>query len=88
MLNGFNVTGRVIKLQATEVSIAVMVAKAGRFGEAKASNALADTLVVLLPLNKVELKHRHTSGIMKWPAMSSESRRFSKASFLRSEKGI
>ncbi|OQU96873.1 hypothetical protein CLAIMM_02894 [Cladophialophora immunda] len=35
----------------------------------------------------VELKQRQTSGIMKCPAMSRESRRFSRASFLRSEKG-
>ncbi len=53
------------KFQETLVSIAVIVAKGGRFGEANASNALAETLVVLLPLNNVELKHKHTSGIMK-----------------------
>ena len=72
---------------STLVSIAVILAKGGKFGDAKASNALAETLVVRLPRNKVELKQRHISGIMKCPAMSRESRRFSMASFLRSEKG-
>jgi hypothetical protein len=67
--------------------MAVMVAKGGRFGDAKASKALAEILVVLFPLNKVELKQRHTSGIIKCPAMSRESSMFSRASFFRSEKG-
>ena len=87
MLNASRVVGRDTKFQFTLVSIAVIVAKGGRLGEAKASKELAETLVVLLPLNKVELKHRQTSGTMKWPAMSSESSRFSKASVFRSEKG-
>src|SRR5271170_3082880 len=67
--------------------MAVIVAKGAKLGEAKASNALADILVVRLPRKRVELKHRHTSGIIKCPAMSKESSRFSSASFLLSEKG-
>jgi hypothetical protein len=67
--------------------MAVILAKGERLGESNASNALADIFVVLLPLNKVELKHRQTSGIMKCPAMSKESSRFSRASFFLSEKG-
>ena len=87
MLNACREVGRLTKFQATLVLMAVIVAKGGKFGEPKASKALADIFVVLLPLKRVELKHRHTSGIMKWPAMSSESSRFSRASFLRSAKG-
>ena len=87
MLNGSSVVGRKTWFQLTLVSIAVIVARAGMLGEPNASNELAETLVVRLPLNKVELKHKHTSGIMKWPAMSSESSKFSTASFFRSEIG-
>ena len=56
-------------------------------GEGARDGRLTDILVVLLPRKSFELKQRHTSGIMKCPAMSSESSRFSSASFLRSEKG-
>lgn len=63
------------------------VSRALGMEEALAPGGLTDILVVLLPRKSLELKHRHTSGIMKCPAMSSESNRFSRASFLRSEKG-
>ena len=87
MLNAWSDVDLVTKFHATVVSIAVILAKGARLGDANASNALADTLVVLLPRNKVELKQRHTSGIIKCPAMSNESSRFSSASFFRSENG-
>lgn len=67
--------------------MAVIVANGGRFGDANASNALAEILVVRFPRYSVELKHKQTSGIMKCPAMSRESSRFSRASFFRSENG-
>src|SRR2546423_12331783 len=88
MENAAKAVGRVTRSQDTSMSIAVIVASGGRFGEPNASNALAEIFVVLFPRNNFELKHRHTSGIMKCPAISREFNRFSNASFLRSKKGV
>ena len=65
ILNACRDVGRLTKFHVTSVVIAVIVASGGRFGEPNASKALADILVVLFPRNKVELKQRQTSGIMK-----------------------
>jgi hypothetical protein len=65
MLKAFKLVGRVTRFHATFVSIAVIVARGGRFGDPKASKALAEIFVVLFPRKSVELKHKHTSGIMK-----------------------
>ena len=65
-----------------------MFASGGKLGEAKASKALADTFVARFPRKILELKHRQTSGIMKWPAISMESSKFATASVFRSATGV
>jgi hypothetical protein len=58
----------------------VTFARGSQFGLAKASKEEAETLVVRLPLYSVWWKKRHTSGIIKVPAIIKLPRRLSTAS--------
>lgn len=74
------VVGRLMRFQFTSAPMAEIFARGSKFGEAKAENDDAETLVVRFPRYKAWWKNRHTSGMVKVPAMMREPSKLSTAS--------